>query len=139
MNGGQVVLSLSRFRLRKLLTIADSLEKATGDFFLKLLENFPLRKVLADSKYRYCGLTRPWTLGSGGLLGGRPGGRAGRWWLKDSDVFSLQINIAGMMSMKRVDRVVLEPVRTYACTRTVRVTVPSPPFSEKVFYVGLAF
>ena len=42
--------------------------------------------------------------------------------------YSLQINTAGIMAMNRVDRIVLDPIRTYACTRTARtgvwVTVP---------------
>ena len=45
-----------------------------------------------------------------------------------NNVVSLQINTAGIMAMNRVDRIVLDPIRTYACTRTartgVRVTVP---------------
>ena len=85
------------------------------------------REILADSKYRYCGLTR--TLGwNGGLLerGRRKGGDGAG--AMDSNVVSLQINTAGIMAMNRVDRIVLDPIRTYACTRTartgVRVTVP---------------
>ena len=46
----------------------------------------------------------------------------------DSNVVSLQINTADIMGMNRVDRIVLDPIRTYACTRTartgVRVAVP---------------
>ena len=45
-----------------------------------------------------------------------------------NNVISLQINTAGIMAMNRMDRIVLDPIRTYACTRTartgVRVTVP---------------
>ena len=45
-----------------------------------------------------------------------------------NNVVSLQVNTAGIMAMNRMDRIVLDPVRTYACTRTartdVRVTVP---------------
>ena len=45
-----------------------------------------------------------------------------------NNVVSLQINTAGIMAMNQMDRIVLDPVRTYACTRTartgVRVTVP---------------
>ena len=41
---------------------------------------------------------------------------------------SLQVNTADIMAMNRVDRIVLDPDRTYACTRTARagvqVTVP---------------
>jgi hypothetical protein len=38
-------------------------------------------------------------------------------------VVSLQINTAGIMAMNRVDRIVLDPIRTYACTRTARTGV----------------
>ena len=45
-----------------------------------------------------------------------------------NNVVSLQVNTAGIMAMNWVDRIVLDPIRTYACTRTartgVRVTVP---------------
>ena len=45
-----------------------------------------------------------------------------------NNVVSLQVNTAGIMAMNRVDRIVLDPIRTYACTCTartgVRVTVP---------------
>jgi hypothetical protein len=42
----------------------------------------------------------------------------------DSNVISLQIIIAGIHVMKRMGRIVRDPHRTYACTRTaVRVTV----------------
>ena len=43
----------------------------------------------------------------------------------NNNVVSLQINTADIMAMNRVDRIVLDPIRTYACTRTctgVRVT-----------------
>ena len=79
------------------------------------------------SAYHNCGLTR--TLGwNGGLLerGRRKGGDGAG--AMDSKVVRLQINTAGIMAMNRVDRIVLDPIRTYACTRTartgVRVTVP---------------
>ena len=39
------------------------------------------------------------------------------------NVVSLQINTAGIMAMNRVDRIVLDPIRTYACTRTARTGV----------------
>ena len=45
-----------------------------------------------------------------------------------NNVVSLQINTADIMVMNRVDQIVLDPIRTYACTRTartgVRVTLP---------------
>ena len=40
-----------------------------------------------------------------------------------NNVVSLQINTAGIMAMNRVDRIVLDPNRTYACTRTARTGV----------------
>ena len=40
-----------------------------------------------------------------------------------NNVVSLQINTAGIMAMNRVDRDVLDPIRTYACTRTARTGV----------------
>ena len=40
-----------------------------------------------------------------------------------NNVISLQINTAGIMAMNRVDRIVLDPIRTYACTRTARTGV----------------
>ena len=40
-----------------------------------------------------------------------------------NNVVSLQINTAGIMAMNRVDRIVLDPIRTYACTRTARTGV----------------
>ena len=47
------------------------------------------------------------------------------YWYRNN-VVSLQINTAGIMAMNRVDWIVLDPIRTYACTRTactgVRVT-----------------
>ena len=44
----------------------------------------------------------------------------------NNNVVSLQIDTAGIMAMNRVDRIVLDPIRTYACTRTgVRVTPPT--------------
>ena len=46
----------------------------------------------------------------------------------NNNVVRLQINTADIMAMNRVDRIVLDPIQTYACTRTartgVRVTVP---------------
>ena len=36
---------------------------------------------------------------------------------------SLQVNTADIMAMNRVDRIVLDPNRTYACTRTARTGV----------------
>ena len=36
---------------------------------------------------------------------------------------SLQVNTAGIMAMNRMDRIVLDPVRTYACTRRARTGV----------------
>ena len=81
------------------------------------------REILADSKYRYCGLTR--TLGwNGGLLerGRRKeGDGAGAM---DNKVVRLQINTADIMAMNRVDRIVLDPNRTYACTRTGERVTP---------------
>ena len=63
------------------------------------------------------------TAGSGGK-----GKWVGRASAMDSNVVSLQINTAGIIAMNRVDRIVLDPIRTRACTRTartgVRVTVP---------------
>ena len=41
----------------------------------------------------------------------------------DSNVVSLQINTADIMVMNRVDQIVLDPIRTYACTRTARTGV----------------
>ena len=38
-------------------------------------------------------------------------------------VVSLQINTAGIMAMNRMARIVLDPIRTYACTRTARTGV----------------
>ena len=40
-----------------------------------------------------------------------------------NNVVSLQVNTAGIMAMNRMDRIVLDPVRTYACTRTARTGV----------------
>ena len=40
-----------------------------------------------------------------------------------NNVVSLQINTAGIMAMNRVDRIVLDSIRTYACTRTARTGV----------------
>ena len=60
---------------------------------------------------------RAWTKGEGAVAGAMA-----------SNVVSLQINTADNMAMRRMERIVLDPVRTYACTRTarigVRVTVP---------------
>ena len=48
----------------------------------------------------------------------------------DNNVVSLQINTVGIMAMNRVDRIVLNPIRTYACTRTgVGVILSSAPDS----------
>ena len=44
-----------------------------------------------------------------------------------NNVVSLQINTAGIMAMNRVDRIVLDPIRTYACTRTARTGVRVTP------------
>ena len=41
----------------------------------------------------------------------------------DKNVVNLQINTADIMAMNRVDRIVLDPIRTYACTRTARTGV----------------
>ena len=38
--------------------------------------------------------------------------------LCDSNVISLQISTADIMRRNRVDRIVLDPNRTHACTRT---------------------
>ena len=46
-----------------------------------------------------------------------------------NNVVSLQINTAGIMAMNRVDRIVLDPIRTYACTRTARTGVRVTPTS----------
>ena len=40
-----------------------------------------------------------------------------------NNVVSLQINTADIMAMNRVDRIVLDPIRTYACTRAARTGV----------------
>ena len=40
-----------------------------------------------------------------------------------NNVVSLQINTADIMAMNRVDRIVLDLIRTYACTRTARTGV----------------
>ena len=40
---------------------------------------------------------------------------------------SLQVNTVGIMAMNRMDRIVLDPVRTYACTRTARTGVRVTP------------
>ena len=46
----------------------------------------------------------------------------------NNNVVSLQINTVDIMTTNRMERIVLDPIRTYACTRTaragVRVTVP---------------
>ena len=69
-----------------------------------------------------CGLTRTLGWNEGLLERGRrkEGDGAGAM---DSKVVSLQINTAGIMAMNRVDRIVLDPIRTYACTRTARTGV----------------
>ena len=36
---------------------------------------------------------------------------------------SLQVNTADIMAMNRMDRIVLDPNRTYVCTRTARTGV----------------
>ena len=41
----------------------------------------------------------------------------------NNNVVSLQVNTAGIVAMNRVDRIVLDPIRTYACTRTARTGV----------------
>ena len=40
-----------------------------------------------------------------------------------NNVVSLQVNTAGIMAMNRMARIVLDPIRTYACTRTARTGV----------------
>ena len=91
------------------------------------LETGLWEEILVGSKYRYCGLARSrgWrTEGCEGVDKGK-GAVAGAM---ASNVVSLQINTADNMAMRRMERIVLDPVRTYACTRTarigVRVTVP---------------
>ena len=67
-------------------------------------------------------------------LGARARGKAAMVLvLLAKDVVSLQVNTAGIMAMNRMDRIVLDPVRTYACTRTAStgVRVTYAPF---VFY-----
>ena len=44
----------------------------------------------------------------------------------NNNVVSLQINTADIMAMNRVDRIVLDPIRTYVCTRTARTSVRMP-------------
>ena len=44
-----------------------------------------------------------------------------------NNVVSLQVNTAGIMAMNRMYRIVLDPVRTYACTRTARTGVRVTP------------
>ena len=51
----------------------------------------------------------------------------------DNNVVSLQINTAGIMAMNRVDRIVLDPIRTYACTRTARTGVRVTEVSLPLF------
>ena len=69
-------------------------------------------------------------LGTGSRSAGSGGKRkwVGGAVAMNNNVVSLQINTADIMAMNRVDRIVLDPIRTYACTRTtrtgVRVTVP---------------
>ena len=67
------------------------------------------------------------TLGSrnGGLDGWERGqGKVGCGsYCYGNNVVSLQINTAGIMATNRVDRIVLDPIRTYACTRTARTGV----------------
>ena len=45
----------------------------------------------------------------------------------NNKVIRLQINTADIMAMNRVDRIVLDPNRTYACTRTARTGVRVTP------------
>ena len=41
----------------------------------------------------------------------------------DNNVVSLQVNTTDIMAMNRVDRIVLDLIRTYACVRTARTGV----------------
>ena len=43
-----------------------------------------------------------------------------------NNVVSLQVNTADIMAMNCVDRIVLDPIRTHACTRTARTGVRVP-------------
>ena len=48
-----------------------------------------------------------------------------------NNVVSLQVITAGIMARKRMDRIVLDPVRTYACTRTARTGVRVTPLCAR--------
>ena len=67
-------------------------------------------------------------LGAMGLRGRGQRERGAGASAMNNNVVSLQINTADIMTTNRMERIVLDPIRTYACTRTaragVRVTVP---------------
>ena len=100
---------------------------------------YSLRKVLSNTTRRSwtnCSTTGPSStqiMGSVALPGSghwergswerERGKRSWESYCYGNNVVSLQVNTAGIMAMNRMDRIVLDPVRTYACTRTARTGV----------------
>ena len=90
----------------------------------------PLHGKVSSCAIRSTPLSPCQDLGTGSRSTGSGGKRkwVGEAVAMNNNVVSLQISTADIMAINRVDRIVLNPIRTYACTRTARtgvqVTVP---------------